>query len=166
MAKQRAKAPTRAWGYTRVSTGAQAEHGVSLAAQRKSIQGYCELHGLELVKVHEDRGLSGKTTNGRAGLHKAIEGACTAPGGVLVLQITNRHVDLERVVRGLADAAGLQALRLDQVPLEGSGVIRNAWMWLAAEGTPAPDGANVTDPTQAAPVLWTDDFSNLIGVLR
>ena len=89
-----------------------------------------------------------------------------APGGVLVLQITNRHVDLERVVRGLADAAGLQALRLDQVPLEGSGGIRNAWMWLAAEGTPAPEGANVTDPTQATPVLWTDDFSNLIGVLR
>jgi hypothetical protein len=29
-----------------------------------------------------------------------------APGGVLVLQITNRHVDLERVVRGLAHAAG------------------------------------------------------------
>ena len=29
-----------------------------------------------------------------------------APGGVLVLQITNRHVDLERVVRGLANAAG------------------------------------------------------------
>ena len=89
-----------------------------------------------------------------------------APGGVLVLQITNRHVDLERVVRGLADAAGLQALRLDQAPPEDSGGIRNAWMWLAAEGTPAPECANVTDPTQATPVLWTDDFSNLIGVLR
>ena len=89
-----------------------------------------------------------------------------APGGVLVLQITNRHVDLERVVRGLADAAGLQALRLDQSPPEGSGGIRNAWMWLAAEGVPAPDGAVVTDPTDAASVLWTDDFSNLIRVLR
>ena len=48
------------------------------------------------------------------------------PGGVLVLQITNRHVDLERVVRGLADAAGLKALRLDQAPTEDSGGIRNA----------------------------------------
>ena len=89
-----------------------------------------------------------------------------APGGVLVLQITNRHVDLERVVRGLADAAGLQALRLDQTPPEDSGGITNAWMWLAAYGTRAPDGINVTDPTHAASVLWTDDFSNLIGVLR
>jgi hypothetical protein len=89
-----------------------------------------------------------------------------APGGVLVLQITNRHVDLERVVRGMADAAGLQALRLDQSPPEDSGGIRNAWMWLAAEGVPAPNGAAVTDPTAAASVLWTDDFSNLIRVLR
>ncbi len=89
-----------------------------------------------------------------------------APDGVLVLQITNRHVDLERVVRGLAEATGLQALRLDQDPPDHSGGIRNAWMWLAAEGTPAPDGADVTDPTRAASVLWTDDFSNLVGVLR
>ena len=89
-----------------------------------------------------------------------------APGGVLVLQITNRHVDLERVVRGLANAAGLQALRLDQAPPEDSGGITNAWMWLAADGVPAPDGASVTDPSQATPVLWTDDFSNLIRVLR
>jgi hypothetical protein len=89
-----------------------------------------------------------------------------APDGVLVLQITNRHVDLERVVRGLAEATGLQALRLDHVPSENSGGIRNSWMWLAAEGTPAPDGAGATHPTRAASVLWTDDFSNLIGVLR
>jgi hypothetical protein len=39
-------------------------------------------------------------------------------------------------------------------------------MWLAGEEVPAPDGAGVTDPTDAASVLWTDDFSNLIGVLR
>lgn len=89
-----------------------------------------------------------------------------APGSVLVLQITNRHVDLERVVRGLADATGLQTLRLDQAPPADSGGITNAWMWLAAEGIPAPDGVDVTDPTQDASVLWTDDFSNLIGVLR
>ena len=89
-----------------------------------------------------------------------------APGGVVVLQITNRHVDLERVVRGLAEATGLRALRLDQTPTEDSGGIRNSWMWLAAEGVPTPEGVDVTDPTGAASVLWTDDFSNLIGVLR
>lgn len=98
MAKRRAKAPTKAWGYTRVSTGAQAEHGVSLAAQRKSIEGYCELHDLELVCVFEDRGISGKSTNGRPGLHKAIEGACTAPGGVLVVY------SLSRLARSTRDA--------------------------------------------------------------
>ena len=87
--------------------------------------------------------------------HGTGSGACAAWG-----------VDLERVVRGLANAAGLQALRLDQAPPEDSGGITNAWMWLADDGVPAPDGASVTDPTQATPVLWTDDFSNLIGVIR
>ncbi len=89
-----------------------------------------------------------------------------SPGGVLVVQITNRHVDLERVVRGLAEAAGLQALRLDQAPTPDSGGIRNAWMWLADAETPAPEGIGATEPIQATPVLWTDDFSNLIVVLR
>ncbi|MBW2414668.1 MAG: fused MFS/spermidine synthase [Deltaproteobacteria bacterium] len=89
-----------------------------------------------------------------------------APDGVLVLQITNRHVDLERVVRGLAEATGLQALRLDHVPLENTGGIRSAWMWLAPPGTPPPEGPDATRSTAAASVLWTDDFSNLIGVLR
>lgn len=44
-----------------------------------------------------------------------------APGSVLVLQITNRHVDLERVVRGLADATGLQDSAL------GPGAARGQW---------------------------------------
>lgn len=89
-----------------------------------------------------------------------------APDGVLAFQITNRHVDLERIVRGLAQSAGLQALRLDQAPPESSGAIRNTWMWLAPNGTPAPQGVSVTDATTALPVLWTDDFSNLLRVLR
>ena len=89
-----------------------------------------------------------------------------APDGVVVFQITNRHVDLARVVRGLAEDAGLKALRLDQAPPEDSGGIRNSWMWLASQGTPPPDGVEVTEATRAAPVLWTDDFSNLMRVLR
>jgi hypothetical protein len=89
-----------------------------------------------------------------------------APDGVLVFQITNRHVDLERVVRGLAEAAGMQALRLDQAPADGSGGIRNSWMWLANRGATAPAGTHVAVPTMAPSVAWTDDFSNLIRVLR
>lgn len=48
-------------GYTRVSTGKQADEGVSLAMQRQKIAAYCELHGLELTETLEDAGESGKT---------------------------------------------------------------------------------------------------------
>ena len=78
--------------------------------------------------------------------------------------------DLPRELIAQRPAAPRDSARLldaqGRCPPEDSGGITNAWMWLAAHGTPAPDGVDVTDPTQAAPVLWTDDFSNLIRVLR
>lgn len=66
----------RAIGYVRVSTNEQAQEGVSVAAQRKAIEGYCELHKLELVEIFEDAGVSaGKalwTRPAGSKLHKAL----------------------------------------------------------------------------------------------
>lgn len=45
-------------GYVRVSTNEQASEGVSIEAQKKSIQKFCELEDLELVKVYVDPGVS------------------------------------------------------------------------------------------------------------
>jgi len=53
----------RVAAYTRVSTEAQAEHGVSLDAQRASITAYCEAHGLDLAAVYTDAGASAGTLN-------------------------------------------------------------------------------------------------------
>jgi SAM-dependent methyltransferase len=88
------------------------------------------------------------------------------PGGVLVFQITNRHVDLERVVRGLAEASGLSAVRIDQDPKANSGGVPNSWMLLAEPGTALPAERRRSGTEAGAPVLWTDDFSNLLRVLR
>ena len=41
----------QAIGYVRVSTTRQAIDGVSLEAQEAKIRAYCELKGLELVKI-------------------------------------------------------------------------------------------------------------------
>ena len=49
----------KAIGYTRVSTGSQAESGLGLAAQRSAVEGAAKRLGLELVAVHADEGLSG-----------------------------------------------------------------------------------------------------------
>lgn len=47
------------YGYTRVSTLAQATDGESLAVQERTIAGYAMMHGLEVAHVHVERGVSG-----------------------------------------------------------------------------------------------------------
>ena len=47
------------YGYTRVSTGRQAEEGESLGAQQRTIEGYAMMHGLIIDHVFVERGVSG-----------------------------------------------------------------------------------------------------------
>lgn len=50
-------------GYVRVSTGMQAEHGVSLEAQEAKIRAQCTIDGLELVGIEVDAAVSAKNMN-------------------------------------------------------------------------------------------------------
>ncbi len=90
-----------------------------------------------------------------------------APRGRILFQITNRHVDLEPVVRGLAEAEGMQAVRIDQAASPRQGALANSWMILAPrnEPLPAPVALAETRPSGRT-VLWTDDYSNVLGLLR
>jgi len=51
--------PKRAMIYARVSTDEQAEHGYSLKGQVEAARKYAGEHGLEVVAVYEDGGISG-----------------------------------------------------------------------------------------------------------
>lgn len=64
--------PVRAYGYVRVSTDEQAEHGLSLRAQRKKIRDYAALHNLKLVKIYADEGISGRTLD-RPSFHALLD---------------------------------------------------------------------------------------------
>ena len=61
----------RVVGYIRVSTEKQADHGVSLEAQRAKLEGYAQLYDLDLVDVMIDAGVSAKTLD-RPGLQQAL----------------------------------------------------------------------------------------------
>ena len=61
----------RAIGYTRVSTGAQGENGLGMDAQRTQLAAECERRDWELLDIEHDVA-SGKSTNGRHGLARAI----------------------------------------------------------------------------------------------
>ena len=50
-------------GYIRVSTGTQVRKGQGLRVQRDLIKKYCKSHKLDLVRIYEDKGMSGAKAN-------------------------------------------------------------------------------------------------------
>ena len=91
------------------------------------------------------------------------------PGGVIAFHLTNRYLDLVPVVQALAEAQGLSAILIRDVTKDGM-TSTSDWMLLsddvsslskqelamfASEIEPRPDWR-----------LWTDDFNNLIQVLK
>jgi len=62
----------KAIGYIRVSTERQADEGVSLEAQKARIAAWCAANEYELVAVHVDAGISGKSMDKRQGLQQAM----------------------------------------------------------------------------------------------
>jgi len=64
---------TNAVGYVRVSLKKMVRDGQSLDAQKDKIFSYCNLHGLNLVQIIEDAGISGKFTDNRAGFRGVME---------------------------------------------------------------------------------------------
>ncbi len=58
-------------GYVRVSTQEQVTEGVSLDAQRDKLRTYCRVHGVKLIDIKADEGISGGTLE-RPGLQAAL----------------------------------------------------------------------------------------------
>jgi hypothetical protein len=97
-----------------------------------------------------------------------------APGGLLAFNISNRYLDLEPVLGGLASDAGLLAwvgrdlLLTDSERKEGKSP--SLWVLMAREQSdlgPLAESAR-WEPLASKPGarVWTDDFSNLFGVFR
>jgi hypothetical protein len=91
------------------------------------------------------------------------------PDGILALHISNRHLDLRPVVSRLAEHFGLEA-RLVRAARISDYTSSSVWILLyrprvgmnpdiAAAGKPLP-------PPSPGFRLWTDDYSNLLGILH
>ncbi len=95
-------AAPRLVGYVRVSTGEQAERGVSLAAQRDRIAAYAKAMVLDLVAIEEDAGYSGALPPARRpGLTLALDAIATGKADGLVV------VKLDRLSRKVRDTLDL-----------------------------------------------------------
>lgn len=90
---------TKAIGYIRVSTDKQAEHGVSLEAQRQKIEAYASLYDLQLVDVVVEQG-SAKTLD-RDGLNSVLTRLQAGEATAVIV------VKLDRLTRSVADLGKL-----------------------------------------------------------
>ena len=91
-----------------------------------------------------------------------------APGGVMVVHVSNRHIDLSAPVHGLAAWAGLSAAELSfdgsSAPLGG----RSDWILVTGDAAflkrAIAGGAAPLESSSS--VLWTDDYSSILRLLR
>jgi DNA invertase Pin-like site-specific DNA recombinase len=97
--KEQSEVPMKIIGYCRVSTDKQADHGVSIEAQKAKIEAYCSLYGLELVDMIVDAGFSAKNTN-RPGLQRTLEALKRKEADGMIVHKLDR---LTRSVRDLAN---------------------------------------------------------------
>jgi hypothetical protein len=91
-----------------------------------------------------------------------------AEGGVIAVHVTNRYVDLKPVVRGAARALSLHA---EHVPSFEKGMLWSSDWMLVARGRAffqdeVVSAATLPRLAGAGEVVWTDDWSNLLRVVR
>jgi hypothetical protein len=96
-----------------------------------------------------------------------------ADGGLIAFHVSNNYLDLERVLDGLARAKGLRGLAWADDRLSRDEVRRgkraSQWVLLARDMTAFRwVGGEGWKPLPGSPdsPVWTDDYSNLLAVLR
>lgn len=97
-----------------------------------------------------------------------------APKGVLAFHVSNRYLDLEGVLGNLAYDAGLSCLRNDDATVsedeKRQGKFASWWVVMArqAEALEALGSDHGWRPLGAVPGsrVWTDDYSNIVSILR
>jgi spermidine synthase len=96
-----------------------------------------------------------------------------APGGTIAMHISNTYLDLRPVIAGLAQSANLICLANDDLPrqMTNAGEFQDPALWtVLARRT--EDFGNLSEHPQwhrlqtTKPILWTDDYSNLLSVFR
>ncbi len=91
------------------------------------------------------------------------------PDGVIAFHVTNRYLNLVPVVEGIAQELDLHALWIEDPGLDALG---NASSWVLLSRDPSRlNDPRLVDPSIAITTrrdwrVWTDDFNNLVQVLK
>ncbi len=91
-------------------------------------------------------------------------------GGVIAFHVTNRFLNLIPVVEALAKAQGLDAIHIADDANDNGLASRSDWVLLSEsrEVLDRPELADFATAIEARPDwrLWTDDFNNIVQVLK
>ena len=90
-----------------------------------------------------------------------------APEGIIAFHISNRFLNLEPLLSGLSRRAGLSAF----IRRDGGGIVPGKYgsLWVVMARNDAALGTIVDDLNWERPqgdVVWTDDFSNILSLLK
>jgi len=95
------------------------------------------------------------------------------PDGVIAVHISNNHLDLQPVVRALAEHHDLKWLLVPPVPLDpATGKLSSIWMLLSASDAflsrPVVAGflSRSLQLDDGNRLLWTDDHSSILPILK
>jgi hypothetical protein len=93
-----------------------------------------------------------------------------APDGIIAVHISNRFLDLKPVLANIAAATGLAARLVSDSPADDSVAAGTDWVLLAKDARvfDEPPLAGKAEALAAVPLfsLWTDQFNNLLDVLK
>jgi SAM-dependent methyltransferase len=92
------------------------------------------------------------------------------PDGILAVHVSNRYLDLVPVVQRAARRHSLEARLVESDDSEDAGTYRSDWVLLSRSAAafrqpPLAGAAHEIEEDAGAP-LWTDDYSNVLGLLK
>ena len=100
----------------------------------------------------------------------ALYAAHLSPRGVIAIHISNRFLDLKPVLANIARATGLTAVHVSDSPADDVLASSTDWVLLARDAAVFGEGVLGQRAQPLEPVahmsLWTDQFNNLIDVLK
>jgi hypothetical protein len=92
-----------------------------------------------------------------------------APDGILAIHISNRFLDLKPVLANIAQSLGLEARLVSDSPTGSGSASMTDWVLIARTAAPFAhpllDVAAAVEPNPSFS-LWTDQFNNLLDVLK
>jgi spermidine synthase len=90
------------------------------------------------------------------------------PTGILAFHITNAYLDLAPAVEALSRELGKHALYITNFPDEDRKIITSIWALVSSQTITSSDITRVAWKPAPRPDLraWTDDYNNLLQVLK